>query len=357
MMMKTEDQLENIFRKLADRQEYQDINKILELKESITYSSKTPMGRNFEDKHVTNDNDRNWLANPSNEPSFKVNDYINWEYKQVNLYPFGTPQPADVNQHAIGDCSLLAVLASFAYLYPDFIKHIIQPIGDSVFKVAMYDPQGNPVDVVVDSKFLCNGRGDVGQSTGKNGAITWATVMEKALMKWEDVYQCHSIGGIATENSSPPFTGNGDSFAIRPGSLYTGEMIKVVDYALQNGMISIGGFTVTGVKLGELETIAGHAFTVMYTTNPNQYLWSMRNPWGISSVDGVLDIPNKREITQTIDFRLVYPGHAREFLRKDLGGYIVPKFSPNFNDLFASKVLLRMVGLEHYGPEPPKDIE
>lgn len=133
-------------------------------------------------------------------------------------------------------------------------------------------------------------------------------------MKWEDVYKCNEIGEIGTEFASPPFTRNGDSIAIRPGSLYTSEMQKVFDYALKNGFISIEWFLKSEVRWGTLNSVAGHAFALMYT-QPDNYLWSIRNLWGIESVDGVLEIPNNRSITGIIDFRLVNPGHARDFLR------------------------------------------
>ena len=64
----------------------------------------------------------------------------------MDLYPFGEPVPADINQHGIGDCSALAVLAEMAYLFPDFIKSIVSDHGDGTYTVAMYDPQGKPVD-------------------------------------------------------------------------------------------------------------------------------------------------------------------------------------------------------------------
>ena len=75
----------------------------------------------------------------------------------------------------------------------------------------------------------------------------------------------------------------------------------------------------------------------------------MRNPWGVSSVDGVLEIPDKREIMNTIDFRLVMPGAAAPYKRQDLGGYIPPKFNMGVNDRRVSPAMLKMYNLESYG--------
>ena len=313
----------------------------------------TPMGRHFESFAAASDEDKTWLANPSNQPDaawLNVSGYTSWTAKTINLYPFGSPTPADVNQHSIGDCCMCAVFASFAYLYPDWIKTLIEKNGNN-YTVHMFDPQGNPIDVVVDNKLMCNASGGCAQVSGKNGVFNWATIMEKALMKWETRFRCNNIGGIGTEHAAPPFTGVGSSFSFSPDKLYNSEFDLVVDYALSNGMISVGGFNVGGLVCGQLETITGHAFTVMYPDADSEYKFVMRNPWGNGgSIDGKLQIPNKREILKTIDFRLVYPGAARPYLREDLGGYSVPKFAPMDIDLHPSEEMLRMYGLKSYEP-------
>ena len=147
-------------------------------KSGSTYSSKTPMGKHFERFPAATDEDKAWLEDASNQPSFTVGNYKSWKAKSVKLYPYVTPTPADVNQHAIGNCCMCAVLASFAYIYPGFIQDIISQQGNN-YAVKMYDPQGNPITVVVDNKFLCDGNGNLAQCTGKNNAVTWATVLER----------------------------------------------------------------------------------------------------------------------------------------------------------------------------------
>lgn len=335
------------------RNEYTDTTKVWNLKGSSSHSDVTPMGSHFAKFSAATDEQKEWLANSSNQPDAEyvnVSGYTRWVAKSINLYPFSTPMPADVNQHAIGNCCMCAVLASFAYIYPDFIKDIITKKSSTVYVVKMYDPMGNPIDVAVDNKLLCNSSGDCAQLSGKNGVYTWATIMEKALMKWESCFQCNGIGGIGTEHAAPPFTGCGDSWSFSPDKLFNDEMRIVVDYALKNGMISVGGFNKGDLLCGTLNTVTGHAFTVMYTNQPDNYIFSMRNPWGITSCDGVLEIPNKREIISTIDFRLVMPGAAAPFKKENLGGYEVPKFSPRKSDMYVSKEMLKMYGLDHYGP-------
>lgn len=340
---------------IPNRTEYTDTARVWALKGSSSHSNSTPMGNHYANYSAATDAQKEWLANPSNQPDAKylnIGDYKNWTAKSITLYPLnnGTPTPADVNQHAIGDCCMCAVFASLAYIYPDFIKSIIEKVNSTTYIVKMYDPKGNPIDVAVDNKLLCNSSGGCAQVSGKNDKFNWATIMEKALMKWLTCFKTGGLEGIGTEHAAPPFTGDGDSWSYDWGQLHNSEMAMVVDYALKNGMISIGGFHEGGVQAGTLETVTAHAFTVMYTRYPEQYSFSMRNPWGITSVDGVLEIANKRSIMYLIDFRLVMPGAAKPYMRKDLGGYIPPKFTMGENDRRLSPAMLKKYNLESYGP-------
>ena len=305
----------------------------------------TPMGKHFERFAAASEEDKEWLANPSNQPDLTYHELSGtWTAKTITLYPFGSPVPADVNQTGIGDCCMCAVFASYAYLYPDWIKSIIEKNGNN-YTVHMFDPQGNPIDVVVDNKVLDY------QLKGKNGKYNWATIMEKALMKWETRFQCNKIGGIGTEHASPPFTGVGSSFSFDRGDkLYIDEYELIVDYALSNGLISVGGFGEGGVVCGELETVTGHAFTVMYRDEGADYAFVMRNPWGNGGypLDGKLKIPRERSVLRMVDFRLVFPGAAAPYKKEDLGGYTPPKFVPMDIDMYPSAEMLRMYNLESY---------
>jgi len=325
---------------------YTDAEKLwaASIKGGDSSSKITPMGRHFENFNAATDEDKAWLADPNNQPDASWHELSgSWTAKTITLYPFGSPEPADVNQHGIGDCCMCAVFASFAYIYPEWIKSIIHKNGNN-YTVNMFDPQGNAIDVVVDNKMLDS------QVTGKNGKYDWASVMEKALMKWETRFKCNRIGGIGTEHAAPPFTGNGNSYSFSPDKLYNSEFDLVVDYALSHGMISVGGFNVGGLICGEMETITGHAFTVMYPDEGADYKFVMRNPWGSGyPTDGKLEIPAKREVLKTIDFRLVFPGaQMAQYKKENLGGYTAPKFIPMNIDLYPSEEMLRMYNLKSY---------
>ena len=320
--------------------ETENINTILRYATGKTASDVTSMGKHFENCRKTTDSDRAWLLDPNNEPDM-VADLTTWRKKTVELYPYGTPLPADVNQHSIGDCCALAVFASFAYLYPDFIKHIITDNGDDTYTVAMYDPQGKPVSVCVSSKILCDGNGSIGQVTGKNNTITWATILEKAMMKWQKCYQVDGIEGIGTEHVSPLFTGNGESLGFGSNALYTSELKLLVEWSLSQGYITVGGFSEGDILCGTLKTVTAHAFTFMLSTSEDA-IFDMRNPWGNGNngEDGLLLIPDKRTTVQTIDIRIVNPGAAAPYLRTDIAPYTPPKYVRRSTDIGVSPRLL-----------------
>lgn len=315
--------------------ETSDINEILRYAYGNTASNITPMGTHFVGAYKASTDELNWLADAANEPD-KVANLTTWKQMDATLYPFGEPLPADVNQHAIGDCSLCADLASLAYIYPDFIKSIIKDNGDGTYIVDMFDPEGNKIKVAVRNTFLCDRNGTIGQVTGKNNVPTWATILEKAVIKWQTVFRVDNIEGIGSEFALPLFTGNGESFAFVPNALHASEMAIAVKWMLDNGRITIGGFDEDNLVCGQLSSVTAHAFTFMYPRYAES-LFVMRNPWGIQSVDGVLDIPNERRVTQAIDIRTINPGAAAPYKKADLGAYEIPKFKAMPTDIGVSE--------------------
>lgn len=306
----------------------ENIDDLMGLIRDNTYSSETPMGQFCEGRHRTTNSDRNWLANPSKEPTTVIENGDNrWRTKNVTLYPFGTPLPADVNQGGIGDCSALAVFASMAYLYPNFIEDIITNNGNGSYTVKMYDPEGQEVDVTVSSKFLNS------CAKGKNEEFCWTSILEKAIMKWNSIYHCNDmLDGIATEHTSPLFVGNGESFAFDSGVLNYNEMDRAVRVLLNSGWLVIGGFSEEDVVIGNgpYKTVSAHAYTFVFDSSTSAS-YGMRNPWGVSAGvdwpdphDGVAPIVNDGRTQPLIDIRTCNPGAALAYKQSYLLPYTPP---------------------------------
>lgn len=320
------------FHLIGRSNDYSTFDDVVANGSSFTNTTSTPMGNHYANKHVTTEADRKWLSTASNEPNTLPSaPSYSWREYTVNLYPFGEPMPADVNQHGVGDCSALAVLAEMAYQFPDFIKSIIKDNGDRTYSVNMFDPQGKEVIVTVKSTFLGND-GGMCAATGKKNEPTWASVLEKAIMKWNYIYKVNpDIYGIGSEHVAPLFTGNGNSFAYSPNTVSAGNLKTIVDLCLKERMIVIGGFNTGGLSVGQYRTVTAHAYSFMYSGSTTA-LFSMRNPWGYSpgssdgKEDGILDIVNDGIVPPTIDLRIIYPGAAKKYAKKDLGPYLPPKW-------------------------------
>lgn len=298
---------------------YTDIDELMVHASGSSFSSLTPMGNHYANRHVTTDEDRLWLLDPANEPPAPASaSHLSLAEFPVKLYPYGTPLPADVNQHAIGNCGGVAAMASLAYVYPAFVASLIRDNGDKTYTVAMFDPQGKAVEVTVTNRFLSGNGSNIDAVSGKSNTATWSTVLEKAIMKYNVIYQVNpDIGGIGSEHVVPLFTGDGNSFAFSPGKLTNRELRRVIQVCLTQGKLIIGGFNKGGLAVDNSETVTAHAYTLMHSADRNA-LFAMRNPWGGNpkvdgAADGVLNIPDNTLIPPTIDFRIVEPGKAANY--------------------------------------------
>lgn len=300
---------------------------LMKLASGFTHSTQTPMGIHYENRHVTTDLDRAWLLDANNEPPVpgSLNGSAIWKELPVTLYPFEDPIPADINQHNIGDCGGIAALASMAYLYPDFIKSIITDNGDKTYTVDMFDPQGIPLKVTLSSAFLITkDSGNIAAVSGKRDQACWSTLLEKAIIKYNAIYAVDTeIGGIGSHVVPPLFTGEGESFGFPAGVLNADQLKVMVETSLNEGNFVVGGFN--QVKpIGNTNTVTGHAYTYLLSTDPNA-LFSMRNPWGGNpgadgTLDGVLNIPDDGIIPTLIDVGVTGPGKAAS-MKKDVKPY------------------------------------
>lgn len=313
-----------------------NIDDLMQFASGDTYTSLTPMGTQHLNDLTASADQLEWLKDATKQPdSFGS---LSWKTFSVGtLYPFGDPLPADVNQHQIGDCCACAVMASMAYLFPGYIRSIIQDNGNSTWTVTLYDPQGEPVEVGVDNYFVADGD-KVGASSGKSDQVTWSTVLEKALIKWHQVYRGTSdIGGIGTEYVSAIFTGNGSSFAFSPNVLSASELQRAALVSLQQRNIVVGGFTQGDVIAdGNKQTTSGHAYSFM-PPRSSDYLFTMRNPWGMLPStdgyttalkdDGLLNISDDGRIPPLIDLRICDPGAAKGYA---VAGNLEPYTPPSY---------------------------
>ncbi|GAE82111.1 hypothetical protein JCM10512_294 [Bacteroides reticulotermitis JCM 10512] len=224
-----------------------------------------------------------------------------------------------------------------AHYYPKFIKKIIKDNGNSTFTVSLYDPKGKEIEVGVSNMFVADGS-KLGAVSGKNDQVTWATVLEKSLIKWKQIYAGTSdIGGIATEYAASIFTGNGNSFAFASGKLSAKELKRAVIVSLQQGKLVIGGFKDGDLPVeNKYKTVNFHAYS-FYPSSNDAVLFTMRNPWGMLPLvsggysngkeDGLLNIKDDGVIPPNVDIRVMEPGAAKAYAN---AGNIEPYTPPSY---------------------------
>jgi hypothetical protein len=112
----------------------------------------------------------------------------------------------DVLQGGVGDCYVLAHLASMASTRPDVIRNMIRPLGDGQYAVRLYDyDTGKQVEVVVSNRFhgQLDGDGVLAPTYAKHGngerPELWVALVEQAVAKRAGGYQ--GIDGVDTNNA------------------------------------------------------------------------------------------------------------------------------------------------------------
>ena len=289
----------------------------------FTDTPETKMGIHFRGLKAATEEQRRWLEDATAEPDSLKKDAC-WQERDIRLYPYNAPLPADVNQSALGDCNVLSLLGEMAYLYPRFILHLIKQESPRSFRVRMFDPKGLPIVVRVSNKCLTNPKGEIIQCKGKEGIPTWSTILEKAIMKWLKVYKPGtSIEGFGAELMTPLFTGDGRSFSIHPGALSATELQRLVLTCLRHGVLVNGGFLRSDVPLDHHVTISMHGHTFMMPQRPDA-LFAVRNPWGHGEDDHVMNVTDDGIVPPLIDLRIISPGIALKYFK----GEPKPYFSP-----------------------------
>jgi type VI secretion system secreted protein VgrG len=123
------------------------------------------------------------------------------------------PSPTDVKQGAIGDCYLMAAMASVANTNPEILEKNIKENPDGTVTVTLCDG-GKPVDVVVDKEVPVGrfiGGQKYGKSTQKNEL--WVSMVEKAYAEQfgkGDGYEGIGHGGYTEDAMSHITCGKSD---------------------------------------------------------------------------------------------------------------------------------------------------
>jgi hypothetical protein len=242
------------------------------------------------------------LLDPNIEPQFNVpgETATMGVPSNFNLFPGGDPSPEDVNQHGVGDCFFDAVLGSLAAQNPSFVKNMVQANPDGTYTVHLFDPNGNRVDVTVNNQLPMDSKGNLVGVCGPNNQANWASIVEKAFAKYNDVYHVtddKTDAGYAALNLGDAGA-SGDSFyealtgvtATGVGNYFftTPEQQDAFALKMQNALNN--GQTVWATTLqpqtmpGGVQIEGSHQYSVIGVNKDADGNWSVdvRNPWGFT---------------------------------------------------------------------------
>jgi hypothetical protein len=210
-----------------------------------------------------------------------------WKAPGGDLFGGDTPVASDVRQGQLGDCYLVATLASLADDQPGILQNIIRVTPDGHYEVDLTNPQTlQPTTTTLTSALPHQGSEPV---FAKTQTSLWPAILEKAYALDNGGYDAID-GGRSPAQTLTALTGT----PAKALSVTAGDEDAAWSALVASDKNDWPTVAWTDKVSPGSPAIAGHAYTFLGTkTGPNgERLVTLRNPWGSNpGKDGVLDMP------------------------------------------------------------------
>jgi hypothetical protein len=218
------------------------------------------------------------------------------KHEKMRLFQ-GKIEPDDIAQGGLGDCWLLAAIATVAEHNDELIKSlfITREADDfSCYQIRLYDQDKRRWrTLTLDDRIPVRDSGDP-YFTQPHGNELWVLLLEKAYAKMKGSYG--ALDGGYPANALTAFTGN-DAVTFHandakgtmwqaPGMdvMDQARMFKVVSKCLKHNMLMCAGSRHDGKTdkdAPDQGIVHGHAYTILDTaTAGGERIIKLRNPWG-----------------------------------------------------------------------------
>ena len=212
---------------------------------------------------------------------------LEWQAVTVKLYPSGTPLARRTScSTPSATATATRRMASMAYVNPPLVESVITDNGDGTFDDRDVRPDGQADHAwpsTPRSSWTPGTRAASGQVSANDGSADWATILEKAVMKYDYAYgMVGQIDGIGSEELIPMFTGTGVSVAISPGSLTPAQFQQVVTVSLAAGRVHHRRVQSGPRRSGRIRRSRRTGTRSWSRPIPSTDMTDMRNPWGVN---------------------------------------------------------------------------